>query len=473
MYLMIQNKGTCSFDALYTLGATSSRNSSNSNIIGQFGSGSLLGVLALLRNNIRPVFYNGLLRLEYFTKTISINTIDGDTSHEVLCVHISGKDNNKSYNKTEQLNVTMDFGSMDWSEVWHGMREIISNAIDASYKLFNNMSGITITPVPDMRGKSGFTRVFLPLETPINDIYKNLHNLFLHFNLSYNPNVVLLGKSLSSKPARFYRKGVFVGESNSKLPSIYDYNIPNLEIDESRNIQQYSANARAAQAIVMADSNIVEQFLNILVESGGSKYYEQQFDYYYLSGSLFDSDIKSKAKTHWLKAFNSFKDVVLSDNTAHLNDLIVSKNKIPMCLHSDPFYKLLNIDFGVPNWTSVITVDEMEGRTFSNPNEFQLNIFDYFWSLFKSRSLALKDKPSLKLFNQNVSTTESYTKDSFIYIRSDVSGDLFNRRLIEQLAAYLCGDNEISTLYRTLLINFVLNTKEDSILMSSHVDCLL
>ena len=84
MYLMIRNPGVAPVEAFTLLGAS---NKSGTDAIGQFGSGTKFGTLALLRANLPPVIYSGLTRIEFGTTEFDF---DGATQERVH-VKLSGK----------------------------------------------------------------------------------------------------------------------------------------------------------------------------------------------------------------------------------------------------------------------------------------------------------------------------------------------------------------------------------------------
>jgi hypothetical protein len=125
--LLIQNKGEAPVEAFTLLGASLSR--SNDGLIGQFGSGAKLAITTLLRLGRKVTVYCGLTRMEFKTKTITIN--DGIEEQQKRQVYVQFGGTSK---KKLDLGWVLDFGAIDWKDVDMAYREFVSNAIDRTIK---------------------------------------------------------------------------------------------------------------------------------------------------------------------------------------------------------------------------------------------------------------------------------------------------------------------------------------------------
>ena len=85
---------------------------------------------------------------------------------------------------TEDLGFVLDYGKQDWNEVALALREFVSNAIDRSIREVGDWSTVKIEIVNEVqvRAKSGYTSVFVPLNAEVLDFYNNLGKWFLHFS---------------------------------------------------------------------------------------------------------------------------------------------------------------------------------------------------------------------------------------------------------------------------------------------------
>ena len=87
--------------------------------------------------------------------------------------------------------------------------------------------------------RENHTRVFLPLNAEVLEFYNNLGKWFLHFSEPESLSKAILPKKNRNlgdrKAAVIYRRGVRVREFESSIPeSLFDYNLNDLTIDESR-----------------------------------------------------------------------------------------------------------------------------------------------------------------------------------------------------------------------------------------------
>lgn len=220
-YLCIKNDGVCDYRLFTLLGASTARGDKGK--IGQFGSGAKHGALVLMRQNIPPIVMLGKDELTYYTQDIP------ELKTKQLGVYFKGEKQLQS--------MVVDFGIMDWQNPHMALREYISNAIDAG--------GWEVTLVDEVIGVEGQTRVYVPLTPDIVEYYNNLSRYFLHaVGLEESPTIA----NLTEEKCRVYRKGVLVGALHQT--SAYHYNLPDVPLDESRNIKSYEASYHISRYIV-------------------------------------------------------------------------------------------------------------------------------------------------------------------------------------------------------------------------------
>ena len=208
-YLKIENAGLLEKDALTLIGASSKRNDNNK--IGQFGSGNKYALAFLLRNGYEPKIFSGLDEIKITTN----KTIFREVEFEVIYI-----DDNKT-------SITTQMGK-DW-KLWQALREIYSNALDegeAKIQLVDNIS--------PLRNKTQF---YLKLDDHIKEFVDQFDKYFSE------RKVVLFecrfGKILEKAPGKtnIYRKGIRCLDWDRK--SYFDYDLPNLDIDEDRLIKYH------------------------------------------------------------------------------------------------------------------------------------------------------------------------------------------------------------------------------------------
>ena len=218
MFVMIENKGQIMNKALTLLGGSTKRDSTDK--IGFFGSGNKYALAHLLRNDIHFAIFSGTRHIKITKKPINMG------SHVFDVAVIDG----------HESDITTETGPQ-WQR-WYVFREFLSNAID------EGECNLQIIDVPE--GREGYTRIFLDAKD-YGDIYNNKHHYFKLWSEPNTSSVVQKpNKSYcnfypvtNEKHGRIFRKGILV--SQHKLPSLYDYDLTHLEINEQREIRSTSS----------------------------------------------------------------------------------------------------------------------------------------------------------------------------------------------------------------------------------------
>jgi hypothetical protein len=160
-----------------------------------------------------------------------------------------------SRSSTEDLGFVLDYGKQDWGEVELALREFVSNAIDRSIREWGDWSGVKIEVVDEgqVRAKRNFTRVFIPMNAEVLEFFNSLGKWFLHFSEPEALNKAILPKRNRNlgerKAAVIYRRGVRVREfESSDQESLFDYNLNDLTIDESRKASDWDVKHACGKA---------------------------------------------------------------------------------------------------------------------------------------------------------------------------------------------------------------------------------
>lgn len=208
-YLKISSVSRTTVTDLFTLGVSTSRG--NDAKIGQFGSGTLMGVLAWLRSfGESPVFMVNGQKVTFTTDAVQKS--DGSTFGQVSM---------KMGRKSTPLSVALEYGELDWKSPELGLREWICNAIDAG-----NLNCLSV--VSKIEASEDEVAVFVPYTGIAKLYHAQIDKYFLHF-VGKNQDQVIQKPALS--PCRIYRKGIFVCELQEQ--SLCDYNL-NFDINECR-----------------------------------------------------------------------------------------------------------------------------------------------------------------------------------------------------------------------------------------------
>jgi len=210
-YVKIVSKSVTTPEDMFTLGVSTSRGKDDK--IGQFGSGTLLGTLAWMRAyGTSPVFMINGKKVTFETKDIPKG--DGIPFQQVLMCHSR---------KKSPLNVALEYGVLDWPTACLGLREWISNALDAGA-----IPGELLVLTNKIEASDDEVAVFVPYTDLAKEYFDNIGKYFLHFVGKKDDKVI--DKNKVSK-CRIYRKGVFIRELTED--SLFDYNM-NFSINECR-----------------------------------------------------------------------------------------------------------------------------------------------------------------------------------------------------------------------------------------------
>ena len=469
LYLKIENpvNNTISSEFWTIWGSSTKREvkDEDKRIIGQFGSGGNHAVALCLRQGINPVIFNENQKLEFFTQPIQLNSLTGTNTQHQVGVNFSGKDNKgKVIKKREILNHTLSFGSMDWTDISFSLREFISNAIDACYIQGLDHSGVTIEIVQEnqIRAKSGTVRVFLPLTPAVQGFFNQIGSWFLHFS---NPELLEKNvfprrfKNLSNNKngSMIYRRGVLVCETSAEEEGLFDYNVDDINMNESRSVDTWVAASKVGDCIAYhaSKSEIIKLISSF---QSDKKYWEHTISSYCYSKYQTD-----ERKSVWVNSWNSYygeNAVVANEMTARMcNDKGYKTVKVPNNL----------LDFmkstGIKNDTDVLTNTEMEGKKITDPSVDFVEATKFVWDKLKSLNLVNeRELPEIKGFDINQTDNTIvfgfWQKDIVHYNNMMKNGrnEMLLHTVIEELTHHITKADDGSRDFQNYLIKVIAQT---------------
>lgn len=401
-YLKIENIGVCPPEGFTVLGVSLADTSEQQGVIGQFGSGNKHGVAVLLRNGLSPVVFAGTLKMEFFTKSQTVSDSKASKEFSRVCVRYGGTDQMTGANRssTEDLGFVLDYGKQDWNEVALALREFVSNAIDRSIREWGDWSGVKIEVVDEaqVRARRNYTRVFVPMNAEVLDFFNHLGRWFLHFSEPEMLAKAILPKNNRNlgdrRAAVIYRRGVRVREfESSDQESLFDYNLNDLTIDESRKASDWDVKHACGKALANADKDILAMLFDRLLNSDKGCW-EFGFDTYSLQPTYRDSaESEARKRRNWQEAFSLIagEDAVLTGNGSV--EQLERKGYKPVKAPES----LVNAaeQYGVQTPARVLTLDEMAGRSITEPTDSAQAAVDFVWSVIEQHGLNNgKEKPS-------------------------------------------------------------------------------
>jgi len=467
-YLKIENLGVCPPEGFTIFGATSKDDSCNKQIIGTFGSGAKHGVSLALRQGLLPIVYCGKLRLAFYTKPLKVKGVNGEKNHQQLCVKISGNtEDGKTVNQEKELDHTLSYGNKDWNELALALREFVSNALDACFEqgLSKDKMNVELVDENQVRAKAGTTRIFVPANMDVIKFYHEIGKWFLHFEESHNLDKKLLTKKnrnttdihgQSTANAVIYRRGVRVREyTSSDTPSLFDYNIPDLPIDESRTIDDWKARFECAQALVQTDSPEVPTaiFKQILQ---GKTCWELEQD----SFALNYRNPQESARLLWKSAFTQVFGPNAVLTIEQLADRVQEKGYVPVVLNNNQagMLKFLK-EVGIQSDANILSVNDLNHRKVLPATPAVRKVFNWVWSKLEQVDLLYGRRvPEVHCFKQLTeasATTLGYWLDDTIYINSDISegeNDSLRDTMIEEIAHHISRATDGSRDFANFLI---------------------
>ncbi len=429
-FLKIENIGVCPPEGFTVFGVSLADTSNNSSVIGQFGSGNKHGIAVLLRNELSPVVFAGSLKLEFSTRPQTVTDSKATKEFNRVVVKFGGSDaSGVSRSSTEDLGFVLDYGRQDWSEIALALREFVSNAIDRSIREVGDWSTVKIEIVNEtqVRAKSGHTRVFIPMNAEVLTFYNDLGKWFLHFSEPDSLTKAILPKgnrNLGDRSAAvIYRRGVRVREfQSSDTESLFDYNLDELRIDESRQASDWDVKHHAGKSLADADKSTLAIMFDRLL-NGDRPAWEFSFDHYSMTPSYGDDvEIIQRRQKNWQEAFSQVAggDAVLTGKGTvnQLERKGFTPVEAPESLISAA------ASYGVQTSASVLSVDEISGREVTDATPDAQAAVDFMWELLEEMSLTNgKEKPLVYCFTGILDAgtmVNGYYRDDAVFINSDL-----------------------------------------------------
>ncbi len=508
LFLMVQNPGVAPSEAFTLLGASTKRGHANSNMIGKFGTGNKQAIGVCLRNGLSPVVYAGNLRMEFSTRQQVVK----NTTFNRVVVKFSGKDADGTFKtSTEDLGYVLEHGSDDWQSIDLGLREFVSNAIDQAIeegenahlvkfvqsqvelhgdfdvnskeniekckqalveyrktaKDYKNVE-MAIVDESKVRAKSGYTRVFIPVNSDVFSFYENIDKWFLHFKSDDLLGVAILPKTdrnlSGNKSAVIYRRGVRVREIEiDAKDSLFDYNLEDLKLDESRKCDDYQVSYRVASVWAKAASinDVATLFQSALNQSN---VWELGLDFEYGMSCFGNSNTKKVWADAWI-AIAGDNAVICGKGAGEM-----ARRKGYRTLEaSDKLVKGAEL-CGIATPATKLTQDQQNGiEIFDSPPMANMAV-DFAWQVCEQVSMTNgRTKPQVKSFRKIMDgggQTLGFYRDNTVFMNIDlVDGHVEypqaipNQTLVtafEEVAHHITGATDNSRDFQDFAFNMVM-----------------
>jgi hypothetical protein len=380
---------------------------------------------------------------------------------------------------------------MDWDSVAMGLREYVSNALDAAIAvneerweleghggLKTPWDGVRVEIVAEnrVRAKAGFTRVFVPLtnerlgegQAVILNFYNSLGKWFLHFS---EPEVVMNGLTILPKRGRnlgeslsavFYRRGVRVREINEyDSESLFDYNLNHLKVDESRNVDDYQCRGAASKELAKASASV----LSILFQSflTGVAKWEWCFGSYDLQTWSESAESVRAKEEAWGLAFAGLGSNVVLVTKETPKDVLIAKGYNPV--EAPEAFVRVGATYGVITPEKVLNEDERSGREIVPATLDAIAAVDWVWErLVRAGMTGDRDKPEVKCFRTQMdggSIKMGFYRSGVVYICEGFasgSGEELRQIALEEVAHYVTGSTDCSRDFQDFAFKFAVRS---------------
>ena len=418
----------------------------------------------LLRTKLLPVVFCGNHKLEYGTKPGRMKALEGETEYNRVVVKHGGTDETgASVTYTEELSQTDEYGVLDWNCLGMAFREFVSNAIDAAIAV-NRQAGATVKSPWDgvkvelvteekVRAKKGHTRVFVPADNEdVIRFFANLGKWFLHFSEPESiTQAILTKKSRNLDPncrtAVIYRRGVRVREIDQYASeSLFDFNLNDLRVDESRNVDDYQCRNAATRVMAKASPEVLATWMRSF--RGEQPYWEHQFGGYELRPAWGETPEEVEIrKANWNKALELVGDsVVLACKDGPVETLT---RKGFDALEVPEAVVQAAEGYGCRTSAKVLSADEMDGREAFDPTPDAATALDWVWAKVSAAGMdGGKAKPPIRCFRKVMSggvVVHGFLRDGVVYINEDLatgaSVDL-RQTVLEEVAHFLSNSRD-------------------------------
>jgi len=440
-YLMIRNPGRVNPLAMTLLGVSTTRYAGRTGTIGTFGSGSKYAIALLLRLALRPILICGNLKMEFFTK---VRYVDGNEFHQV-CVKYSGKnDDGTTNNRTEDLGFTLEWGIHDWTRLDMAIREFVANAIDGAMLNDRSFQDIEIQVVEKPRAKADHTTIFIPYTPEVEEVWRKLGEMFLHFKHYRLIDKKILPKVQEDGKTRIYKNGVLVCTLDKK--SIFDYNVGNeLQLDESRNANPSEARSACASALSNASASDLCKAINVMIDNPQVDVWENEFSHYDL-GSYSPTEEQIAA---WSVAWEGSAGLhsVVTDKSQLVGEFVRRKGFKAVAMPSQ--WKRALEKYGIKSEVQVLSGLEKEGFDATVPTKDMQDAVDKVWNMLECFELTNgKEKPKVMAFssimNAEAQTMGKY-QDNTVYLHTDLAESfMLTQTALEEVVHHVTGSGDMS-----------------------------
>lgn len=399
-YIQIRNTEEIEIEGLKLIGASTKREDSSK--IGFFGSGIKYTISYLLRNSLFFKVYSGINEVSFELKEV---TLRDQVFNKIL---VNG----------EETSITTSWGE-NWKR-WQIFREIITNAFDEEN--FDISLTETLNPIKDL------TTFYVNYED-FKEYYDNLQDYFKP-TLVKDLDASIILKDHPS-PLNVFKKGIRVldekGYGKEPVISLFDYNIPNIDLNEERVASLWEIKWHVTDLLTHSQN---QEYLKTLYDA----VLNNRKDLFEVQEVLSNLCEYTKLSYEWLNILNSSEEKVLPDGhksffVEQKGEDYIQDNKIKFI--PTPFVETVKRSFG-DGFTGTFKSSEIdEDFVVIEKTISQQSLINESIQLLKNKGMILKlPVESAKFRNKEVQTL---IKNETLYISEEV----LNKRLLTSCVGLL------------------------------------
>ena len=247
---------------------------------------------------------------------------------------------------------------------------------------------------------------------------------------------------LIASTAVIYRRGVRVREIDQySSESLFDYNLNDLRVDESRNVDDYQCRNAATKAMAKASPEILASWIQSF--RGDTSYWEHGFGGYELKPQWGETPEEiAIRKANWNKALEIVGDsVVLAPKDGPLHTL-EGKGYDPVEVPET----VVNAadEYGCPTPSKILSADELDGRESFDPTPDAVAALDWVWERINQAGMDDgKARPPIRCFRKVMNggtVVHGFLRDGMVYVNEDLAVGAsveLRQTVLEEVAHYL------------------------------------
>lgn len=440
-YVLIQNRGELPIWGMRLLGLSNK----SPEQIGKFGTGLKESIALLARMDNLPIIYSGTCRIDFAVKE--------ENGPPEIHFNLSEEKHPFYNDQWYGLGIHPDFGKADWDDPWMVFRELICNALDESGKddLYHDVCS------DDPVGVEGATRIYIPLKGDVLRAYSDVQDKILllsHYEIveevSDKERVI---KKRREPNLQVFHRGIWVQEGTK--PSMWDYDLDDVKLNESRSADWYNVNFELARVILKLSPDPAGQLLGKLMTNEGSDLHEHTV--LETASRWADAHNCEAWVEAWRRIYGDY--AVLTNDDKFFYDRLESQGETPVCVKNDTLHAFLKA-VGIPSATDVLSREQQEYEIVTAPSPEAQGVFDRVWRKLEDAGLTMgRPKPALMLFKQRLGVSETVFgeyRNGVCYINMTTTGSIKERQAcIEEIAHHVTQAGDYNRAFQNFLVEAI------------------